>query len=163
MAPFGASRAGLMSVAADDIPDSVVSRPNDDGARDGDEQAGMVIETQTRWTSIGARLSNNISDATRAYLKTADGSTTIDSVDVSTLSAGDAFTFDNVELAADTEFRIVADAEGSVYQQGNRPDLDSSDYPFTSPDVDIVARSFDGDRLEDTAYNINDIGNVGFD
>ena len=164
MAPFGASRAGLMSVAADDIPDSVVSRPEDDGdSNDFSGESGVVIETKSEWPSIGARISNNTVGATRAYLRD-DGGAVISETDISSLVSGDTFTFDDVNLDANTTYQIVLDAEGSDFDHGNFSD---TIYPYESPDVDIIARIFNGEEpvFDDGApvVCVNDIGNTGFD
>ena len=143
------------------IPDSVASRPNDDNSTNATGESGLEIETKTEWPSIGARISNNTTEATTAYLRTND-STLIESVDISTLSSGDTFTFDSVDLAANSTFRITLDAGGNEFTAGFI--LGGTDYPYTSEDIDITARIFDGGDPEDSsAVAVNDIGNTGFD
>jgi len=51
--PVGASRSGNLSVAGVAIPDSVVSRGNDDDSTAKDGVSGLEIETQSEWPSIG--------------------------------------------------------------------------------------------------------------
>ena len=144
-----------------DIPDSVVSRPEDDDSGTSTGETGLVIETKSEWPSIGARISNNTTGATTAYLR-ANDSTLIDSVDISGLSSGDAFTFDGVGLDADTTFRITLDADGAEYTHGVK--AGETDYPYTSPDVDITGRILDGGEPDEFAVvAVNDIGNTGFD
>ena len=65
MAPFGASRAGLMSVVGDDIPDSVVDNFED---RDGDP-AGVYGQEDTLsdyYIDVGGQLSDSSRDTTRS-------------------------------------------------------------------------------------------------
>ena len=145
------------------IPDSVVSRPDDnDEGGDQSVKIGHQIETKTSWPSIGARISNLTSGVTTAYL-TDDNNNTIETTDISSLSAGDAFTFENVNLEANTKYRIVLDADGSDFTPGINNDIAESDFPFTSEDIDITARVFDGSTGGDQVTMVDDIGNTGFD
>ena len=161
MAPFGASRAGLMSVAADDIPDSVVSRPDDTDDTGDDEDAGLFVELKTDWPGLGAEISNRTSGVTRAYLYDWDEEnetrSLITDIDISDKSSGDVFAFEDVELDEGEEYLITIDAEGSEYDQGF--DLDGDDYPYESEDIDIVARWRRGSRNLNSVHAINNIGN----
>ena len=161
--PLGASRAGVLSVAVDDIPDSVVSRPDDDSTSTGrDDVQGMEIELKSDWPSIGARISNNSSGADTARLYDSDTRSQIDSVDISGLSSGDAFTFDDVNLESGEKYIIFLD--GSDWTLGFRDN--ESNYPYTSDDIDITGNvSGDTGASVDTdlpVQAINDIGNTGF-
>ena len=143
------------------IPDSVVTRPEDDDTVDRSGESGLEIETKAEWPSIGARISSNTSGVTDAYLREDDGSL-IDNVDISDLSSGDAFTFDDVDLNPDTKYRITVDADGDGFTNGFRSG--ETDYPYESDDVHITARLFEGGEPEDQGViAVNDIGNVGFD
>ena len=158
--PLGASRAGLMSVAADDIPDSVVSRPDDNADSTTSTAHGLEIETKTEWASIGAEISNLTSGVTRAHLQDDTGND-IDTVDISGLTSGEAFTFDNVSLNSNNKYRIVLDANGSDFTLGRNTDAD--DYPYTSDDIDITARVVGNTVEGGAAVAVNNIGNTGFD
>ena len=151
-------RGSLRSVSTG-VPDSVVSRPDDDASTTDDRERGLQIETKTEWPSIGARISNNTAGATTAYLREDDG-TEIDSLDISNLDTGDAFTFDDVDLEADTKYRIVIDAGGSDYTVGFFGG--DTDYPYTSEDVDITSAITDGSTTN-SPLTVNDVGDVGFD
>ena len=142
------------------IPDTVVSRPEDDVSSDSDVIAGLGIKTKTYWQSIAARISQNVVGATRAYLEEVveDGDNiNIDDIDISSLSGGDIFKFEDVELEEDTEYRMFLDAEGSEYTRGFFDD--SPDYPIETEDIDITGRIVDGPIEDGVPYNINDIGN----
>jgi hypothetical protein len=142
------------------IPDSVVSRPDDDDSFSNMDEEGMEIELKSDWPSIGARISNNTIGATRAYLRESDG-TAITDIDISGLSSGDAFTFDDVNLSSGNRYWITLSAEGSSWTLGFRNGADN--YPYTSDDIDITARVLDGSSTQQgNAWAINDIGNVGF-
>lgn len=148
------------------IPDSVVSRETDDGtATDDDRDGGLVIQTKADWPSIGARLSANTTGATRAYLYRDDDPTDdsaitlIADIDISGLSSGDAFTFDNVDLPSGNEYWITLDAEGSTYDRGF---FSASNYEYTTSDIDIIGRILDGSRSANVPTAVNDVGNVGF-
>ena len=147
------------------IPDSVVERPADNSTvSDDDRLAGLPIETKTKWTSIGVTISQNTTGLTRAYLEDEDGNE-LDAVDISDLSSGDVFTFEDVNLQSDEIYLILGDAEGSTYDSGQN-DGSEGDYPFTSDDVDIIGAVTDNNRQIETdqqARLFNSIGNVGFD
>jgi len=162
--PIGAARAGLRSVQGDAIPDSVVSRPNDNkSTSDITGQSGLEIETKSVWPSIGARISDKTSGATEAQLRDNNASV-IATVDISGLSSGDTFVFDGVDLAANTTYQITLDAGGSVYTPGiNDTSEGQQSYPYTSDDVNITARIFDGNNPNEFAViAVNDIGDTGF-
>ena len=142
------------------IPDSVVSRPDDDDSTSRDRAEGLEIELKSDWPSIGAEISNETSGVTEAQLRETDGGV-IDTADISGLSAGDAFTFDDVGLQSGENYVISVDAEGSDYTMGRAAD---DDYPYTSADVDIVGAFDEDNGLVDTFVRaVNNIGNVGFD
>ena len=163
MAPFGASRAGLMSVTRDDIPDSVVSRPDDDRSFDSENTFGVRIETSQEWEDFGGRLSQNISGQTRAYLYRVSDGQLMGDLDISGLSALDTFVISDVNLAANEQYNFVVDAEGSTFTQGS---FENSVYPYTSSDgnLEIVngAQGETGTPGGDDAINILEAGNIGF-
>jgi len=138
------------------IPDSVVSRPTDGSTFSSSEEDGLEFEAKADWPSIGVTISANSSGFTRAYLRDSSNNL-IQDVDISSLSAGDTFTFDDVNIQDGDIFRITIDAEGSSYTVGF---VDESNYPYTSTDLDIIANQ-DG-QTEQQPRCINDIGNVGF-
>ena len=149
------------AVARRVIPDSVASRPDDNNESEVTGKFGLQIETKEFWPSIGARISGNTSDATRAYLQNEDGSTTISDVDISNLSAGDAVAFDDADLNANDKYRIVIDGEGSSFTVGVNTDADN--YPYTSDAVDIIDRVDGGSTDGGNALGFVEIGNVGLD
>ena len=141
------------------IPDSVVLRPDDNlvGGSDTAER-GMEINLKTEWPSIGARISNQTSGVTRAYLRDS-GFNLIFDVDVSGLTAGDAFSFDGVGLSTGTYY-ITLDAEGASYDYGYNGDAES--FPYTTTDVDLTARVIGTNTDQFASHMVNDVGNVGF-
>ena len=147
-----------VSVGIDAIPDSVVSRPDDTESVERDEELGFVVELKDGWPSIGAEISSLTSGQTTAYLREEDG-TLIESQDISSLEAGDAFTFDDVNLTDGEKYQITLDADGSDYTQGKITDRG---YPYTSDDIDIISRAINGESDENDESCINNIGNVGF-
>jgi len=150
----------VVFTAVPDIPDSIVSRTDDDSTVTGTTQEfGLEISLKTDYPSIGARISTNTSGATRAYLVDSNNSE-IQTVDISSLSSNDAFTFDNVNLTSGNNFGIYLDAEGSTYDFGF---ADESNYPYTGTDIDIVGAYGKGDFSGGQQPRaVNDIGNVGF-
>ena len=150
-----------------DIPDTVVSREDDDDTRERSDKYGLVIETKTDWSSIGSTISNLTDGVTRAYLHEYDDENDaigdlIEDVDVSSKSSGDSFTFDDVNLTSDETYMILLDAEGSDYTLGF---FDGSNFPYTSEDLDIIDR-WDGVGEETDGTDpsaVNNIGNTRFD
>jgi len=141
-------------------PTSVVSRDPDNSVFSAGSKQGLAIETKTQWPSIGARLSNNTSGASTAYLIDSTG-VEIQTVNISGLVGGDAFAFTNVNLSANENYNILIDNNGSSFNIGFASS--HSGYPYTTPDIDIVGRGFsDGTFSSSRPLNVNDIGDVGF-
>ena len=140
-------------------PNSVTSRPNDDGITARSYETGLKIELKSDWQSIGAEISNNTSGVESAYLWDSNQNT-IASVDISGLASGGAFTFDNVGLLSGNQYYIVCDANGAEYDIGYYGDINDP-YPYTGDDLDIIARWFNGDD-NTTPVTVNNIGDVGF-
>ena len=152
---------GEISIFKPAIPDSVVSRPDDNTSTSTSGKLGFEIDTNSEWPSIGCRISANSSGFQTAYLRDSGGSN-IDTVDISSLSAGDTFTFDNVDLAVNTTYQIVVDAGGGSWTAGFN-DQTNENYPLTTTDIDITGGFFEGSV--GTGYDggaVNDIGNTGF-
>lgn len=157
--------SGIVNV--DTIPDSVVSRETDNDTVPGEiNKWGLIVETKTEWQSIGARISQNTSGATRAYLHFYDDvgdqiGSLIDDVDVSGLTSGGTFTFNNVNLSANDAYMVLLDAEGASFTLGFN---DSGNFPYTTTDIDITRRWDGGNGQSDTQNTVavNDIGDTGF-
>ena len=148
-----------VSVGIDAIPDSVVSRPDDNDDFSTDDERGLEIETKAEWPSIAARISNNTSGATRAYLRETD-ETLIQDVDISGKSSGDIVVFEDVNLDETATYWITHDAEGGSYTAGFSDG--ATDYPYTSDDIDITGRVLIGGDppvQNNAAAHWNDIGN----
>ena len=150
-----------VSVGIDAIPDTVTSRPDDDDSFSDDRTRGKEIVLKSDWPSIGARISNNTSGPTIARLYEYDSDTDsyneIATVDVSGLSAGDPFAFDDVDLKDGDTHAIGLDAEGSSWDVGFFSDGD--DFPYEGEDLDITGRFFDGDVDQVQTQAVNDVGN----
>ena len=148
-----------VSVGMDAIPDGVVSRPDDDDAITGrDDSNGHVFNSESDYSAIGARISNNTSGVTRARLYDYVADAYIETIDISNLSSGDAFAFES-EISANQDYGIEVDAEGEGYTLGFASGEDN--YPYTTEDIDIdiVAQSRDGESRTGQAQAVNDIGN----
>ena len=154
-------RSGDGRVFFDAIPDSVVSRPNDDDSTTRTEKEGLEIEVKSDWPSIGVEISNNSSGASTAYLQDSNGNE-IQTTDISELSSGDAFTFDEVNLQSGNKYRILLDDGGNSWTLGFTSG--GLDYPYTSDDVDITATVENDDEVttSDVVRAVDNIGNVGF-
>ena len=164
---MGLKEAGLrgslrsVSTGVGAIPDSVASRPNDDSTQQRDGTEGLEIEAKDNWPSIGCRISENTSGVTMAYLEETNEEL-IQSVDISGLSSGESFTFEDVNLLEGEKYFIRLDAEGDEYTLGFYDE--PGGYPFESDAVDITGRvNDDGNVDTDRPRSINDVGNTGFD
>lgn len=149
------------------IPDSVVSRPSDNNSYNNTNGSprGVRIQTDVDWNKIGAKLSNNVSGATRAYVYRISDGQNLGDVNISSLSAGGAFTINLSEpLVSGETYSFVVDAEGSGYTQGY---YDAPSFPYTSGDGNISITNGAGgsDALDVATYPncLNDVGNTGFD
>lgn len=141
------------------IPNSVASRPADEDWADQAGRDGLRIKTKAKWSSIGAEISAKTEGPTEAILTRVSDGTDIQTVDVSNLTAGDAFTFDNVDLPADTEFDIELQDNTESYSEFKNGYTSTTAYPYTSDDVDIISRS---DGSTGVIPSINNIGDTGF-
>lgn len=140
------------------IPDSVTSRPADDSTvTDNIQSGGVEIELSLDRSSIGAVISSQTVGATRAYLVDS-GDSVIQSTNISGLSAGDAFTFDDVGLASGNTYAIYLNAEGGNYDVGF---VDEVNYPYTGDDLDIIGGYVNGYDQDQQPRCVNDIGNSG--
>lgn len=86
----------------------------------------------------------------------------VNSVDISSLSAGDVFRFNDVGLVGGNDYRLIADAGGSSYTMGHKND---ASYPFTSSDGNLELTSSSrgsagGDKSSSAAGNFVKTGNL---
>jgi hypothetical protein len=141
------------------IPDSVVSRPDDNNSgSDSTDNHGVVIQTSQEWPDIQARISSRSDTASDEEVVISDSNfAEIASVDVSTNVSGDVITFNDVNLSANTEYNIFLRATNGR-QRGYSP----ASYPYTSSDGDlqIVAGYFNESTNTVNAYGIEQIGNI---
>lgn len=156
--------SGFLSAGLfDAIPDSVVSRTDDDGSEQATDPRGIQIETSQKWPEIGGTISANTSDVTTAYIHRSSDGLLMGQTDISGLVAGDSFSInlDN-ELQPDTTYNFELDAEGGEFTQGTN---DSPDTPYTSDDGNLTILSGGFDNTESTTDNrcLVTVGNVGIE
>jgi len=150
---------GHDSLVVSAIPDSVVSRPNDDLSTETTQSAGAVVNFNSKFGQFGFNISNNTEGVTRARLFDYSQGTYVLSVDISNKSAGDPVIFE-YSVVVGVDYGIELDANGGSYQSGFLSGSSGSTY--TSQDVDIVSVSVDGSQSSTDAHqNVNDIGNTG--
>ena len=141
------------------IPDDVVSRPVDDATNNVSQSLGLVINSDSEYDNIAARISNNTEDATRLRVFDYNTSDYVKTVDISTKSGGDAVDI-GLSITAGVDYGIQVDANGSDYTVGRA--ADAQDYPYTTSgfDINIVGRSEDTtQRTDGDVLAINDVGN----
>jgi len=149
--------------AGPDIPDSVVSRSDDDDTVDLTDKFGLRFNSTVEWPSIGGEISSNTANISTVYVYRVSDGILMGSADVSGITSGETFTVDNIDLSADTDYAIVADNNGSTHSMGHK---NSASYPFTSTDGQLSlingARGSDGTQTSTTAGVFKRIINVGF-
>jgi len=137
---------------------TVTSRPDDNNTASVTDSRGLVIRPKDDFPSVGARISNNTSGVVRARLYDYTAASYIETVDISGLTAGDAFAFVSPIDSGD-DYGIEVDNNGSSYTVGFRGN--EKDYPYTGQELDIVAVSDDGIQDPVAVQGVNDIGNPG--
>ena len=145
------------SIVASSIPDLVVTRAKDNNTISNSNKRGIEIHTKTQWQSIGARLSSNVSGVSKAEIIEISTGNILQTVNISGLSSGDTFTFDNVELESGKNYSIIAWDEGNGHNSGTNNTSDT----YTSDDLDIVGGIRQGTVSADYS-NIVEVGNIGF-
>jgi len=145
------------------IPDTVVSRPNDNNSQNTPTKGGVRINTSQSWPSIGGKISNNMSGATRAQIFRVSDGVLMGETDISSLGDGDTFTVENVDLAANETYNFVLDAEGSSFTQGFLF-ADDSNFPYTSSDGNLeIVNGAEGDTGTNRAtIALTKVGDIGF-
>lgn len=156
---IGTRKEATFEVEVVAIPDTVVSRPQDDTSVVRDAQRGISFVPKENFSEVGFRVSDNSSGFTTAYIYDLSDDSLLKSLDVSDLSAGDTFTIES-NYQADTEYSIALDADGSDYTVGY---YEGEGYPYTSDDIDITGGITNGTDDATYPYCIVEIGNVGFD
>jgi len=144
------------------IPDSVVSRPADNNSANNSNRQGVRIETNVEWPEIGGRISSNTANPTQAYIYRVSDGQLLGNTDISSLSAGDAFTISlSSNLIPGESYNFILDAEGSSYTLGFN---NSPSFPYTSPDGDLsIVKGADGtSSTSNNVINIVEVGDVGF-
>ena len=142
------------------IPDSVVSRPDDDATFDADESDGLTVAFADEFGSFAFRISNNSSGFSRVRVYDYDAGSYVFNKDISAKSAGDTVVVE-LEVSGNVDYGVEIDNDGSEWTVGFADD-GGIDYPYESEDVDIVSQSRNGGQRTGDSANvraINDIGN----
>jgi len=151
--------AGDVLFSAITIPDSVVSRTDDDGSTSNSGSFGLVINPNNDFDKFGVRISNNTSGATRLRVYEYSQSSYVHSQSISGSTSGDAVAV-NFPISQGEDYGVELDGSGQSYTVGFYGGSGSQNYPITGTDIDIVARSQDGTQQTNNDYiGINDIGN----
>ena len=130
------------------IPDEVVSRPTDVNAISSNYEAGLVFQTSKSYKSIGAVISQNTTGFSTAYLE--DGTqNSIATTHISSLSAGDAFSFETDDLPAG-EYIIYIDCNSAGYYDG-------TNFPYTGTNIDILHQYSNGRIIQDSLREVSTI------
>jgi len=156
--------AGDVVFSASAIPDSVVSWSPDSQSSTNDNLFGVIIESDDDWVSIGAKLSTNVSGIVVAKIYEVSTNDLIAQKDVSSLSGGDTFTMDDVNLNKDTEYSFVVGDDSGSWDYDFLSDTSAS--PIESSDNNLrITGMGDGSskRTDVGPHALVEVGNVGFD
>jgi hypothetical protein len=150
--------------AGPDIPDSLVSRPDDNSTQSNNADMGIVFETSRVWPDFQARISQNQGFASDEEMVIREGTSGSDIavVDVSANSPLDVITFDSIGLQANTEYSVFMRTPSG--ESRDRGINDSTNYPILSDDGNLVMTGefFDGETGfgNNTSNSILEIGNI---
>lgn len=145
---------------AEVVPNSSVARDPDDKSNSFTEYFGIRVSTDVEWPGrFDGRISQNTSGVTRARLIRVSDNTTLNTVDISGLSAGDVFSFDlGSALQTSEQYDVVLDAEGSSYTVGF---FNGDNSPYVSADgnlsIDTGVRESGGSSTMNT---VSEVGNL---
>jgi hypothetical protein len=151
-------------------PDSVVSRPVDDSDVSTSSKVGLAITTTVEWPDIGATISSNTVGLSTAYCYRVSDGSLLGSTDISSLSAGDSFVLEGVNLQPDdgtdaTTYNIIVDNDGNSYTTGFASGVS---VPITSSDGQLTIEQLATgpssvyDQSKPDLNNILSVGDVGF-
>ena len=143
------------------IPDTSVSRPEDDESGSNNE-LGLEFTISQDWANIDFRVSANtpLDGGVEEFVLEDSSNNNIKTKDVTSRSAGDVVTFEDVDLSAGTYYIYLQSSDGSDVDYGR---YSSPDYPYTSSDgnMEITAGYSGGSTVSTFAYSISEIGNLG--
>jgi len=143
------------------IPDTSVSRDPDDSltsAPDSSTKLGIRVSTSQNWPEFDGEISQNTADATEAIIRTTESTPTVkDTVDISGLSAGDVFTFDNADLNANAEYDVLLTAN-SGWTSGF-DDSPAASYTSADGNLEIISGVNDGGTIGDM-HAVVSVGNL---
>jgi hypothetical protein len=147
----------VIEIEVTDIPDSVVSRPDDNTSLSLSRPRGLVIEVKSDFNGVKCRISGNSSGFSRARIYDFSNDQYIETVDISDKNAGDIIEL-QAELIDGEEYGIELDNDGGSWTGGYNDLADN--YPYSGDDLNIVGNADDGTkRTETQSMAINDIGN----
>jgi len=143
----------------DETPDSMVSRPADEGTGTGDHDEGLRFTVSQAWKDFQARISGKsgtASDETAVIVRSSDG-VQIASVDISGNSSHDVITFYDVNLSKGTSYYVYGQTSNSRTKGYRRANA-----PYTSSDGNLT---IDGGYQNGRVYTGNTwrfvtIGNI---
>ena len=160
------------------IPDSVVSRPDDDSTSTDDSEQGIVFTSDVRWTEIGFEVSSNTAgdfEEIRVHEVDMENGTHIQMIHsepAPSLSGGEELILDldNPIEGDGTEYALTLWSDGESEPMGH---YDDGGFPHVSPDNNlsfIDGINADGASIPDDGFSNIDrallakrLGNVGFD
>jgi hypothetical protein len=125
---------GSIKLLNEEIGTEATAEPNTTSFSSTDSY-GIVINPNTNISGINLEISANTSGATRSRVVRDSDATTLDTVDISALSAENRYDH-VVNLSSGTDYRVILDAEGSSMTVGQ---TENASLPYTSNDIDITS------------------------
>lgn len=144
-----------------EIPDSVVSRPDDNNTINNSDNVGLAFSTSQQWPDFQAEISSNTSPASDETLVIGDtNGTDVATKDISGAVAGDIITLSDVNLSANESYSIYIRSSNSR----DFGDYDSPSFPYNSSDGNLSITSgwstAEGGAVSFSVFAIKRIGNI---
>jgi len=147
--------AGLLNV----IPESVVSRPDDNNSTSTTDYFEMQVTTTVEWPEFGFEISSNTQNATRIRVVRFSDSTVIGEI-TGSFNAGDTPTVDlSDNMTSGETYGLRLDAEGASYTAG----FGDWSPPITSDDGNLTFEDSSTETSSSSkALVFKRVGNVVF-
>lgn len=158
MAPIGSVRSGILGSGVA-IPDTSVSRPDDDTSTNDNNDVGILFTVTQDWIDFSAEISSLHQPASDELLVIGDANgNDVATLDISGNTSGDVVTFSDVNLASGNQYTMYGRTSNSR-QRGFATNLS---FPFTSSDGNLSIDSgySNGSTASSTAYAVKQIGNI---
>jgi len=152
-------RTGAGGVLFSAVPASQVIRSQDNDLTNRSGDAGVVVNPNVDLNGLKAEISASTTNATTAYIR--DSSDNIlAQTDISSLTSGDTFRVDGVNMTSGSDFLLTLDAGGASFTIGFHQ---GAALPFSTQAFDIPRQRNDRDAEDtDDIAAVNNIRTLNF-